>query len=196
MKKGGGGGISGKDVIRELNRLGMMVDVSHVSDKTFYDAVEVSRAPVIASHSCARALSASPRNLSDEQLLALKANGGVVQICILGDYNIAPEDRDVHDPKAWEGSVHVSPAERAALQELLAEGLTDCFRLFDQPPNTFSWWDYRQLAFPKNRGLRIDHILLSEPLAVQCRSSRIDRNARKGEKPSDHAPALVELALR
>jgi exodeoxyribonuclease-3 len=71
--------------------------------------------------------------------------------------------------------------------------LKDSFRLFEQPPATFSWWDYRQLAFPKNHGLRIDHILLSAPLVARCTASRIDRNARKGEKPSDHAPVLVEL---
>ncbi len=115
------------------------------------------------------------------------------QLAVLGDFNVAPEDRDVHDPAAWVGQVLVSPPERAALQVLLDAGLTDSFRLFDQPPNTFSWWDYRMLAFPKNRGLRIDLILLSPALAARCTGSRIDRNARKGEKPSDHAPVLVDL---
>ena len=76
---------------------------------------------------------------------------------------------------------------------LLARGLADSFRLFEQPPKIYSWWDYRMLGFQKNRGLRIDHILLSPPLASRCVSSTIDRNARKGEKPSDHAPAIVEL---
>ena len=79
-------------------------------------------------------------------------------------------------------------------REWLDAGFVDSFRLFDQPPNTFSWWDYRMLAFPKNRGLRIDHILLSQPLAKRCTRCVIDRNARKGEKPSDHAPVVVELA--
>jgi exodeoxyribonuclease-3 len=86
-----------------------------------------------------------------------------------------------------------SDAERAVFRDWLGLGLTDSFRLFDQPEKTFSWWDYRQLAFPKNRGLRIDHILLSPALARVCSACRIDRNARKGEKPSDHAPVIAEL---
>ena len=114
-------------------------------------------------------------------------------LAIAGDFNVAPDDRDVHDTALWAGQILCSEPERAAFRGFLATGLTDSFRLFDQPPKTFSWWDYRQLAFPKNHGLRIDHILLSTPLAERCASSRIDRNARKGEKPSDHAPAMVEL---
>jgi exodeoxyribonuclease-3 len=114
-------------------------------------------------------------------------------VAVLGDFNVAPEDRDVHDPALWAGQVLCTGPERAAFGEFLAAGLKDSFRLFEQPPATFSWWDYRMLAFPKNRGLRIDHILLSAPLAARCTSSRIDRNERKGEKPSDHAPVLVEL---
>ena len=114
-------------------------------------------------------------------------------LAVVGDFNIAPEDRDVHDPALWAGQVLCTVPERDAFRAFLAAGLKDSFRLFDQPPATFSWWDYRQLAFPKNRGLRIDHILLSAPLAARCTASRIDRNERKGEKPSDHAPVLVEL---
>jgi exodeoxyribonuclease III len=114
-------------------------------------------------------------------------------VAVLGDFNVAPEDRDVHDPALWAGQVLCTEPERAAFRGLLALGLQDSFRLFEQPPSTFSWWDYRQLAFPKNHGLRIDHILLSAPLVARCVGSRIDRNARKGEKPSDHAPVLVEL---
>ena len=114
-------------------------------------------------------------------------------VAVLGDFNVAPEDRDVHDPALWAGQVLCTGPERAAFGEFLAAGLKDSFRLFEQPPATFSWWDYRMLAFPKNRGLRIDHILLSAPLAARCTASRIDRNERKGEKPSDHAPVLVEL---
>jgi exodeoxyribonuclease-3 len=87
-----------------------------------------------------------------------------------------------------------SEPERAAFRDWLALGFADSFRLFPQPANTFSWWDYRQLAFPKNRGLRIDHILLSAPLAERCTGCRIDRDARKGEKPSDHAPVIAEIA--
>jgi exodeoxyribonuclease-3 len=114
-------------------------------------------------------------------------------LAVGGDFNVAPEDRDCHDPVAWAGQVLCSEPERAAFRALLSAGLTDSFRLFDQPDKAFSWWDYRMLAFAKNRGLRIDHILLSPPLAQRCAASRIDRNARKGEKPSDHAPVLVEL---
>jgi exodeoxyribonuclease-3 len=114
-------------------------------------------------------------------------------LAVLGDFNVAPEDRDVHDPALWAGQVLCSDPERAAFRALLDAGLADSFRLFEQPEKTFSWWDYRQLAFPKNNGLRIDHILLSPPLASRCAASRIDRAARKGEKPSDHAAVLVEL---
>jgi len=114
-------------------------------------------------------------------------------LAIAGDFNVAPDDRDVHDPQLWAGQVLCSAPERAAFQSFLARGLADSFRLFDQPPNIYSWWDYRMLGFQKNRGLRIDHILLSPPLASRCIASTIDRNARKGEKPSDHAPAIVEV---
>jgi exodeoxyribonuclease-3 len=114
-------------------------------------------------------------------------------LAMAGDFNVAPDDRDVHDPALWAGQILCSERERAAFRAFLAAGLADSFRMFDQPPGTFSWWDYRQLAFPKNRGLRIDHILLSGPLAERCVARRIDRNARKGEKPSDHAPVIVEL---
>ena len=117
------------------------------------------------------------------------------RVVFAGDMNIAPEAHDVHDPVLWEGSIHFSEPERAAFREWLALGLVDSFRLFDQPPDTFSWWDYRMLSFPKNRGLRIDHILLSGDLRQRCVSCTIDRNARKGEKPSDHAPVTAELAL-
>jgi exodeoxyribonuclease-3 len=117
-------------------------------------------------------------------------------LAFAGDMNIAPEARDVHDPALWEGQIHFSEPERQRFRDWIALGLVDSFRLFDQPPNTFSWWDYRMLAFPKNRGLRIDHVLLSPALAKRCTAARIDRNARKGEKPSDHAPVIAELALQ
>jgi exodeoxyribonuclease-3 len=115
-------------------------------------------------------------------------------LAVTGDFNIAPEDRDVHDPDLWRGQVLCSEPERAVFRDWLALGLKDSFRLFAQPEKTFSWWDYRQLAFPKNHGLRIDHILLSPALAAKCTACRIDRNARKGEKPSDHAPVITEIA--
>jgi exodeoxyribonuclease-3 len=117
------------------------------------------------------------------------------RLVVTGDFNIAPEDRDVHDPVRWAGQIMCSEPERAKFRAWIAHGLADSFRLFEQPPMTFSWWDYRQLAFPKNHGLRIDHILLSPPLATACRSCVIDRNMRKGKQPSDHAPVIAELAL-
>ncbi len=129
---------------------------------------------------------ATARFLRDE--LSRHAN-----VAMLGDFNVAPDDRDVHDPALWAGQVLCTVPERAAFGEFLAAGMTDSFRLFEQPPATFSWWDYRMLAFPKNHGMRIDHVLLSAPLAARCTASRIDRNERKGEKPSDHAPVWVEL---
>lgn len=115
-------------------------------------------------------------------------------LAVVGDFNIAPEDRDVHDPEAWRGAIMCSEPERAVFRQWVALGLVDSFRLFPQPEKVFSWWDYRQLAFPKNHGLRIDHILLSPDLAARCTSCRIDRNARKGVKPSDHAPVIAEIA--
>jgi exodeoxyribonuclease-3 len=115
------------------------------------------------------------------------------RLAVAGDFNVAPEDRDVHEPKAWEGQVHVSEPERAAWRALLDLGLEDSFRLFEQPEKTFSWWDYRRMAFRRNAGLRIDHVLLSAPLAQACRAAGIDMGPRKLERPSDHAPALAEL---
>jgi exodeoxyribonuclease III len=115
------------------------------------------------------------------------------RLAVVGDLNIAPEDRDVHDPDLWRNQVMCTPPERDAFRDWIALGLKDAFRLFEQPEKTFSWWDYRQLAFPKNNGLRIDHILLSPALAVACTACRIDRQARKGDKPSDHAPVLAEI---
>lgn len=115
------------------------------------------------------------------------------QLAVLGDMNIAPEDRDVHDPKAWEGQVHASPPERAALRALTDLGLTDAFRLFEQPEKSFSWWDYRMMGFRRNAGLRIDLILLSAGLAARCSACTIDKAPRKLERPSDHTPVVAEL---
>jgi len=115
-------------------------------------------------------------------------------LALVGDFNIAPEDRDVHDPAAWEGQVLVSPEERAHFVQLQALGLHDAFRLFEQPPKTYSWWDYRMLGFQKNKGLRIDHILVSNALKPQVTACTIDRAMRKKEKPSDHAPVIAELS--
>ncbi|MEK7835941.1 MAG: exodeoxyribonuclease III, partial [Pseudomonadota bacterium] len=115
------------------------------------------------------------------------------RLAVAGDYNIAPEDRDVHDPKAWEGQVLVSAPERKAFQDLLAIGLKDSFRLFEQPANSYTWWDYRMHAFRRKMGLRIDHILLAESLAPACRTCSVDVEPRKSERPSDHAPVWADL---
>ncbi len=116
-------------------------------------------------------------------------------LAVLGDFNIAPEDRDVHDPAAWQGKVLCSPRERAALANLLALGLTDVFRLFKQPENSFSWWDYRAGGFRRNHGLRIDLILTSRSLTGRCTASGIDPAPRRWERPSDHAPVWAEFDL-
>jgi len=114
-------------------------------------------------------------------------------LALLGDYNIAPEDRDVHDPLAWTDQVLCSDKERAALTALVELGLADSFRLFEQAEKSFSWWDYRQLGYQKNKGLRIDHILLSPTLAKRCVACAIDRVPRKWAQPSDHAPVIATL---
>ncbi len=115
------------------------------------------------------------------------------RLAVLGDYNIAPEDRDVHDPKAWEGQVLVSEPERTAFRALVDIGLADSFRMFDQPEKSFTWWDYRMNGFKRNSGMRIDHILLSPELAARCVSCTVDLEPRKLERPSDHAPVWCEL---
>ncbi len=117
------------------------------------------------------------------------------RLVVLGDYNVAPEDRDVHDPKAWEGQVLASEPERAALRALLATGLEDCFRRFEQPEKSYSWWDYRMMAFRRNAGLRIDLILASTPLAQACTECRIDKAPRRLERPSDHAPVVARFDI-
>ena len=116
-------------------------------------------------------------------------------LVVVGDFNIAPAPEDVHDPVAWEGSVLYSEPERAAFQSLLDLGLCDSFRRFDQPTKSFSWWDYRMNAFRRNLGLRIDHILASEPLCEVLTACRIDKTPRGWERPSDHAPVIAEFNL-
>ncbi|HUN70504.1 MAG TPA: exodeoxyribonuclease III [Burkholderiales bacterium] len=117
------------------------------------------------------------------------------KLAVAGDFNVAPEDRDVHDPKAWEGQVHVSEPERAAWRALLGLGLKDAFRLFEQPEKAYSWWDYRMMAFRRNAGLRIDQILVSAELAKRCTGCTIDKAPRKLERPSDHAPVVAEFSV-
>jgi len=116
-------------------------------------------------------------------------------LAVLGDLNIAPEPRDVHDPKRWEGKIHFSEPERAAFRQVLGTGLKDAFRLFEQPEKQFTWWDYRLMAFQRGWGLRIDHILLAPALAAKCSACTIDLEPRKRERPSDHAPVLAELKI-
>ncbi len=113
------------------------------------------------------------------------------RLAALGDYNVAPEDRDVHDPKRWKDKIHASVPERAAFKALLDLGLKDAFRLFEQPEKQFSWWDYRLNAFARGWGLRIDEILLSPELARRCRACTIDLAPRRLERPSDHAPVTA-----
>lgn len=115
------------------------------------------------------------------------------KIVVMGDFNIAPDDRDVHDPDEWAGKILCSEPERAALQALLDLGLRDSFRLFDQGEKLFSWWDYRAAGFRRNRGLRIDLLLVSDAVAKTCSASRIDMEPRTLERPSDHAPVIVEF---
>ena len=115
------------------------------------------------------------------------------RLALLGDFNIAPADADVHDPKAWEGQNLVSPPERNAFQEFINLGLSDSFRMFEQAPKTFSWWDYRMMGFRRNAGMRIDHILLSDALKEKCSVSIVDKEPRTWEQPSDHAPVIATI---
>ncbi len=112
-----------------------------------------------------------------------------------GDFNVAPEDRDVHDPDAWQNQLLCSAAERSALEAVLATGMQDTFRKFCVNAGHYTWWDYRKLGFIEDKGLRIDFLLANEPLSALCTSSRIDRDERKGAAPSDHAPVLAEFKL-
>jgi len=116
------------------------------------------------------------------------------KLVLLGDFNIAPDDRDVCDPVAWAGQIHCTDEERDQLRKLIALGLVDAFRMFEQPPKSWTWWDYRNLAFRRNQGLRIDLILVSEALKASVQACTIDKAPRKNERPSDHAPVLLTLA--
>lgn len=116
-------------------------------------------------------------------------------LVLCGDYNIAPDDRDVHDPVKWENQIHCHPDERAALVKLKSWGIEDVFRQKHADGGFYSWWDYRQLSFPKNKGLRIDYMLCTPAMASACQAIRIDREARKGKEPSDHAPVVADFAV-
>jgi len=115
------------------------------------------------------------------------------QLVLAGDFNVAPEDRDVHDPVAWAGQIHCTEEEREHFRKLVAIGLVDAFRLFEQPPKSWTWWDYRNLAFRRNQGLRIDHVLVSEALRPRVNACMIDKAPRRNERPSDHAPVVVTI---
>ncbi len=115
-------------------------------------------------------------------------------LVLMGDFNIAPTDDDVHDPVLWKDQIHCTVEERDHFKQLVGLGLVDAFRLFEQPPKPWSWWDYRNLAFRKNQGLRIDHILVSKPLKPEVTACVIDKLPRKNERPSDHAPVVVTLS--
>lgn len=125
-------------------------------------------------------------------LAQLEALAHDVAVC--GDFNVAPEDIDVHDPSLWRGAIMCSDGERAAFRDLCDVGLRDTLRLHPHAPGLFSWWDYRMLAFPKNRGLRIDAVLASSSLSARCTGAGIDREMRKGQEPSDHAPVWAEFS--
>lgn len=116
-------------------------------------------------------------------------------LVVCGDFNVAPKDEDVYDAELWRGAIMCSEGERKAFEELCGIGLVDTLRLHHREPGLFSWWDYRMLAFPKNRGLRIDAILASTSLAERCTATGIEREMRKGEEPSDHAPVWAEFSL-
>lgn len=115
-------------------------------------------------------------------------------LAVCGDFNVTIDDRDVWSPAAWNGKIHCSPPERAALAEVLAFGLIDVFRAQHPDETLFSWWDYRGVSFFKNQGLRIDYVFATPPVVERCTASRIDRDQRKGKDASDHAPVVVELA--
>jgi exodeoxyribonuclease-3 len=132
-------------------------------------------------------------SLTGQLAKALEPNAGREPTLLCGDFNIAPEPRDVYDPTAFENDVMFHVAARQALRGVLDSGFVDTYRLHHAEPGGYSWWDYRMLSFPKNRGVRIDLILATPDLAALCRSATIDRDARKGKLPSDHAPVLAEF---
>ena len=117
------------------------------------------------------------------------------RLALLGDFNITADDRDSYDPEGLRETIHHTSEERAHFQALLALGLSDAFRMFEQPEKSYSWWDYRDFGFRRNRGLRIDHILVSEALKPLVTACTIDKLPRKNERPSDHTPVVVDLSL-
>lgn len=183
---------AGTDVIRDLS--GIQDDARRVLAATFGDTrvvnLYVPNGQRVGSDKYAYKL--TWLEALNKQLAAeLQQHQKVV---LLGDFNIAPEDCDVYDPSAWSGQVLVSEPERSALQSLFRQGVVDTFRLFEQAPDIFSWWDYRLAGFRRNRGLRIDLILASEAMAKSCESSVVDPTPRGLERPSDHAPVVATFS--
>ncbi len=125
----------------------------------------------------------------------LEPENAKLDLVVCGDFNVAPKDEDVHDPVLWRGAIMCSDEERAAFASLCDAGLVDTLRLHRPEAGLFTWWDYRMLSFPKNRGLRIDAVLASSSLAARCVDAGIDREMRKGKEPSDHAPIWAEFDL-
>ncbi|HKP92960.1 MAG TPA: exodeoxyribonuclease III [Chthoniobacterales bacterium] len=125
----------------------------------------------------------------------LKAERAKERLVVCGDFNVAPKDEDVYDPELWRGAIMCSEGEREAFAGLCATGLIDTLRLHRPETGLFTWWDYRMLSFPKNRGLRIDAVLATKALAKQCTAAGIEREMRKGKEPSDHAPIWAEFSL-
>ena len=125
----------------------------------------------------------------------LRAHEGARDLTVCGDFNVAPKDEDVHEPALWRGAIMCSEVERAAFENLCRVGLVDTLRLHHREGGIFTWWDYRMLAFPKNRGLRIDAVLANESLGARCMNAGVDREMRKGKEPSDHAPIWAEFAV-
>jgi exodeoxyribonuclease-3 len=171
------------------------------------DVAETGKAGQLLQKSkSSHATNANRRNWATQPIDAIGCPGGAKRVdlvtgtvwpasglVVCGDFNVAPEDRDVFDPDLWRGAIMCSDRERAAFRSLYNVGLRDTLRLHHEETGLFSWWDYRMLCFPKNRGLRIDAILASEELAKKCSASGIDRDLRKGKDPSDHAPVWAEF---
>ncbi len=128
-------------------------------------------------------------------LAELRKTRDAKPLILAGDYNIAPDDMDVHDPEKWRGQILCSDAERERFRRLIDSGMVDSFRAFEQAPKSYTWWDYRELGFRRNAGLRIDHILVDSALKSSLKASQIDKSLRKLEKPSDHTPLITELDL-
>jgi exodeoxyribonuclease III len=147
----------------------------------------------LAMHSAARSRLIPDADLPPAAMILREEESALEQVLVCGDFNVAPNDEDVHDPALWRGAIMCSEEERGAFRAVCVVGLADTLRLHHPEPGIFSWWDYRMLSFPKNRGLRIDAVLAGSELAANCRDAGVDREMRKGKEPSDHAPVWAEF---